>query len=233
MRRGKKYLEKEKLVVRDKLHSPVEAVSLLKDLAFANFDESIEAHFNLGIDPRQSDQQIRGTLVLPHGTGKVVKILVIASGDKLSEATDAGADYVGSDDMIEKIQGGWFDFDLVLTTPDMMAKVGRLGKTLGTKGMMPNPKSGTVTVNIADAVREFKAGKVEYKNDKSGVVHVMIGKKSFLNQKLLENFYAVYDTLQKVKPPKAKGIYLKTLFLCCTMSKGISIEPLKIKWKEV
>ena len=231
MKKGKAYLEKTKLVDRDKSYSPVEALRVLREVAFAKFDETVELHFNLGIDPRQSDQQIRGTLVLPHGTGKSIRIAVITN-EKQRECQDAGADVVGSDDLIEQIQGGWMEFDLVITSPDMMAKVGRLGKTLGAKGLMPNPKSGTVTPNVVQAIKEFKAGKLEYRNDKTGIVHIVIGKKSFSDQQLLENLDAVYEVIQKVKPSKSKGVYLKSISMCTTMSPGLFIEPLKTKWKE-
>jgi large subunit ribosomal protein L1 len=232
MRRGKKYIEKQKLVDRSKVFSPSEALSLLRQASYAKFDETVELHFNLGIDPRHSDQQLRGTLTLPKGTGKAIKIAVIAGSDKLNEARQAGADHVGSEDLVEKIQGGWLDFDLVITTPDMMAKVGKLGKILGAKGLMPNPKSGTVTTNLEAAIKEFKAGKLEYKNDKAGLVHIVIGKLSFPDENLRENFDAVYETVVKAKPAKSKGIYIKSISLCSTMSPGLFIEPLKVKWKE-
>ncbi len=232
MKPGKRYIEQQKQVDRSKLYSPTEAMTLLKSLASAKFDETVELHVALGIDPRQSDQQLRGTLSLPNGTGTTTRIAVIAGADKLSEARQAGADHVGSEELVEQIQNGWLDFDLVITTPDMMAKVGKLGKILGAKGLMPNPKSGTVTTNVAAAVKEFKAGRLEYKNDKAGIVHMIVGKASFSVEKLVENLSVVYDTLQKVKPSKAKGIYFRSISLCSTMSPGIFIEPLKVKWKE-
>ncbi len=232
MRHGKKYVEKQKLVDKSILFSPVEALNKLKDLSFAKFDETVELHFNLGIDPRHSDQQLRGTLSLPKGTGKSIRIAVIAGADKLNEARQAGADHVGSEDLVEKIQTGWLDFDLVITTPDMMAKVGKLGKILGAKGLMPNPKSGTVTTNLETTIKEFKAGKLEYKNDKAGIVHIIIGKMSFPIDNLKANFDAVYDTVVKAKPAKSKGIYIKSISLSSTMSPGVFIEPLKVKWKE-
>ena len=232
MKSGKRYLEQQKLVDRTKMYSPSEAVSLLKSFSSAKFVETLELHVALGIDPRQSDQQLRGTLSLPNGTGTTTRIAVIAGADKLSEARQAGADHVGSEDLVEQIQNGFLDFDLVITTPDMMAKVGRLGKILGAKGLMPNPKSGTVTTNLTSAIQEFKAGRLEYKNDKAGIIHIIIGKKSFPVEKLVENLAVVYDTLQKVKPSKAKGIYFRSISLCATMSPGIFIEPLKVKWKE-
>ncbi len=232
MKKSKRYVEMQALVDTEKLFTPIEAMTLLETLPKAKFDETVELHVQLGIDPRQSDQQLRGTLSLPNGTGKSIRIAVIASSDKLEGARKAGADFVGSEDLVEQIQGGWMDFDLLLTTPDMMAKVGKLGKILGAKGLMPNPKSGTVTLNIASAVEEFKAGKLEYKNDKAGIVHVIIGKRSFDLKKLKENFDAVYDTLVKVKPSKSKGVYIKSISMCSTMSSGIFIEPLRVKWKE-
>ena len=232
MKSGKRYLEQQKLVDRTKMYSPSEAVNLLKSFSSAKFDETLELHVALGIDPRQSDQQLRGTLSLPNGTGTTTRIAVIAGADKLNEARKAGADHVGSEDLVEQIQNGFLDFDLVITTPDMMAKVGRLGKILGAKGLMPNPKSGTVTTNLTSAIQEFKAGRLEYKNDKAGIIHIIIGKKSFPVEKLVENLAVVYDTLQKVKPSKAKGIYFRSISLCATMSPGIFIEPLKVKWKE-
>ncbi|MGE4169326.1 MAG: 50S ribosomal protein L1 [Candidatus Margulisiibacteriota bacterium] len=230
--RGKKYIEKAALVKSQDALSPKEALQLVKDAAFAKFDETVEVHFGLGIDPKQADQQLRGTLVLPHGSGKDVRVLVFAQGEQLIAAKDAGADFVGGEDLVEKIQGGWFDFDLVVAAPDMMAKISKLGKTLGAKGLMPNPKSGTVTPNIATAVKEFKSGKLEYRNDKAGLIHMRIGKKSFSNEQLLDNFKAVYDTIQKVKPNKSKGVYLKSITLCTTMGPGVRVEPSRLKWKE-
>jgi len=232
MKPSKKRVEQLALVDREKLFSPVEALTLLQSIPAAKFDESVEMHIHLGIDPRQSDQQLRGTLSLPHGTGKTIRIAVIAGSDKINEARQAGADHVGSEDLIEQIQGGFSDFDLVITTPDMMAKVGKLGKILGAKGLMPNPKSGTVTLQLASAIQEFKAGRLEYRNDKAGIIHLAIGKRSFSVDQLRDNLNAVYDTLVKVKPSKAKGIYMRSISLCSTMSPGISIEPMKVKWKE-
>lgn len=232
MSRGKKYKEQAGKIDRQTLYSPAEALRLVKETSFANFDETIEVHFNLGIDPRHADQQLRGTLALPNGSGKSVRIVVITSGDNIQKAQDAGADFVGGDDIVEKIQGGWFDFDLVIATPDMMAKVGRLGRVLGAKGLMPNPKSGTVTPNIEDAVKEFKGGRIEYRNDKTGLIHLIIGKKSFENNKLAENFELVYDTILKAKPAKAKGIYMRSVSLSSTMGPGVYVEPMKARWKE-
>jgi len=229
---GKLYKEKLKLVDRSKLYSPTEALSLLKELPGAKFDETLEIHVRLGIDPKQSDQQLRGTLSLPHGTGRSVRIAVVAGADKQTEAKQAGADHVGGEDLVEKMQSGWLDFDLVITTPDMMSKVGKLGKILGAKGLMPNPKSGTVTANIAEAVKEFKTGRTEYRNDKHGIIHLALGKKSFSVENLKQNLDAVYDTLLKVKPSKSKGVYFRSISLSSTMSPGVFLEPLKVKWKE-
>jgi large subunit ribosomal protein L1 len=214
------------------LYSPNEAIKLVRQTAFAKFDETVEVHFNLGIDPRHADQQLRGTLSLPHGTGKTVRIAVIAQGEKLIEAKDAGADFVGADDLIEKIGTGWFEFDLLIATPDMMAKVGKIGRMLGPKGLMPNPKSGTVTADIKSAVTEFKAGKIEYRNDKTGLIHAPIGKLSFSDEALRENYLAIYDVILKAKPSKSKGVYLRSITLCSTMGMGLKIEPMKTKWKE-
>lgn len=231
MKTGKKYLEKAPLVEK-RPYSPGEAVALVKTLSYAKFDETVEVHINLGIDPRQSDQQVRGTLILPHGTGRKMKIAVITSGDKQASAKQAGADFVGGEDLVDQIQGGWLDFDLLITSPEMMAKVGKLGKTLGAKGLMPNPKSGTVTPNVAEAVTEFKAGKLEYKNDKAGSIHSVIGKVSFPEAALKENFKALFDAIVKAKPSKSKGVYIKSVTLCSTMSPGVLLEPVEAKWKE-
>lgn len=232
MSRSKRYAEAVGKVDREKLYSPKEAISLVKDCASAKFDETVEVHFQLGVDPRHADQQLRGTTVLPHGTGKSVKIAVITKGENASAAKEAGADVVGDDDIIEKIEGGWLDFDLLIASPDMMGKLGKLGRTLGSKGLMPNPKSGTVTPNVAKAVAEFKSGKLEYRNDKYGNLHLGIGKVSFDAQKLKENFESIYDTIVKIKPSKAKGIYMKSVTLCSAMGPGIPLESLKVKWKE-
>lgn len=230
MKRGKQYKESAKKVDREKLYNPKDAFSVIKECAYAKYDETVEVHFNLGIDPRHADQQLRGTLVLPNGSGKSIRVAVIASGDKLKEAKDAGADFADSEDLIEKIQGGWLDFDVLITTPDMMAKVGKLGRVLGAKGLMPNPKSGTVTPNISVAVKEFKAGKVEYRNDKAGLIHLGIGKISFPVEKLAENFDLVYDTLLKVKPAKAKGNYMKSISASSSSGVGFFLDPVKAKW---
>jgi large subunit ribosomal protein L1 len=224
MKRGKAYIDSLKLIEKSKLYDPSEAFGLVLSTAKAKFDETIELHIKLGVDPRHADQQVRGVLVLPHGTGKSVRVLVIAKGPKADEATQAGADYVGAEEYIDKIQKGWFDFDVCVTTPDMMGLVGRLGKLLGPKGLMPNPKSGTVTVNVAKAIEEIKAGKVEYRVDKSAIVHVPIGKKSFGTEKLQENFNALMEAIVKAKPASAKGRYIKSVAIASTMGPGIKIN---------
>ena len=231
MKQSKKFKEKSKLVDRTKHYDPTEAMELLKKISYSNFDESVELHFNLGIDPKHADQQLRGTVSLPKGIGKNKKVLVIAEGDDVKRAEENGADYVGSDDYIEKIQGGWFDFDVVISTPALMKKIGKLGKVLGAKGLMPNPKLGTVTKDIDKAVKEFKSGKFEYRNDKNGIIHMIIGNTSFSEADLVANFNYIYDFLNKIKPNKAKGTYFKSIALCSTQSPSIFIEPLKIKWK--
>lgn len=232
MSKGKKYTASLKLLDVDKLYSPSSALNLLKEMGSANFDETVEVHFNLGIDPKYPDQQLRGNLSLPNGTGKDVKVLAILKQEKVDAALKAGADFAGSEEIIDKIASGWIDFDIVLATPDMMSKIGKIGRILGTKGLMPNPKSGTVTPKIEKAIEEFKSGKIEYRNDKNGNLHLIIGKKSFGPQKLLENFNEAYDTVLKIKPAKAKGIYIKSMSLCTTMSPGVPVESMKIKWSE-
>lgn len=223
-KKGKKYEEAAKLIDRSKSYDIEEAVSLLKETAKANFDESVEVAFRLGIDTKKADQQIRGAMVLPHGTGKTQRVLVFAKGDKIKEAEAAGADYVGDEEIINKINDGWFEFDVVVATPDMMAEVGKLGRVLGPKGLMPNPKTGTVTFEIEKAVQEIKAGKVEYRADKAGNVHVAIGKISFDNEKLVENFAALAETIEKVKPQSAKGTYVKNVSIASTMGPGIKVN---------
>ena len=223
-KKGKKYEEAAKLIDRSKSYDIEEAVALLKETAKANFDESVEVAFRLGIDTKKADQQIRGAMVLPHGTGKTQRVLVFAKGDKVKEAEVAGADYVGDEDIISKINNGWFEFDVVVATPDMMAEVGKLGRVLGPKGLMPNPKTGTVTFEIEKAVQEIKAGKVEYRADKAGNVHVAIGKISFDNEKLVENFAAIAETIEKVKPQSAKGTYVKNVSIASTMGPGIKVN---------
>ncbi len=224
MKRGKKYQDSVKLYDKSRAYESQEAVALAVDTAKAKFDETIELSIKLGVDPRHADQQVRGVIVLPHGTGKTVRVLVIAKGAKADEAQAAGADFVGAEDMIAKIQGGWFDFDTCVTTPDMMGLVGRLGKLLGPKGLMPTPKSGTVTMDVAKAIRDIKAGKVEYRVDKTAIVHVPIGKKSFGAEKLLDNFNALMEAVVKAKPAAAKGQYLRSVTLASTMGPGIKVN---------
>ncbi|TRM11157.1 50S ribosomal protein L1 [Lentibacillus cibarius] len=223
-KRSRKYQEVAELVDRSKAYNAEEAVALLKETAKANFDETVEAAFRLGVDPRKADQQIRGAMVLPHGTGKTQRVLVFAKGEKATEAENAGADYVGEQDLISRINQGWFDFDVVVATPDMMAEVGKLGRVLGPKGLMPNPKTGTVTFEIEKAVNEIKAGKVEYRVDKSANIHVPFGKISFDNDKLVENFEAIADTLAKAKPQAAKGVYMRNASITSTMGPGIRVD---------
>ena len=228
MKYGKKYAESVKSYDRTKAYDATEAVKLAIDNAKAKFDETIELHVRLGIDPRQADQQVRGVLVLPHGTGKTKKVLVIAKGERADAAQAAGADYVGAEEMIQKIQTeNWFDFDVMITTPDMMGVVGRIGRLLGPKGLMPNPKSGTVTMDVARAVQETKAGKVEYRLDKTAIIHFPIGKKSFGTDKILENFTALMDAIVKAKPAAAKGQYLKSVTLTSTMGPGVKVNYTK------
>ena len=224
MKRGKKYQDSVKLYDKSRAYESQEAVALAVDTAKAKFDETIELSIKLGVDPRHADHQVRGVIVLPHGTGKTVRVLVIAKGAKADEAQAAGADFVGAEDMIAKIQGGWFDFDTCVTTPDMMGLVGRLGKLLGPKGLMPTPKSGTVTMDVAKAIRDIKAGKVEYRVDKTAIVHVPIGKKSFGAEKLLDNFNALMEAVVKAKPAAAKGQYLRSVTLASTMGPGIKVN---------
>ena len=226
---GKKYVESSKLVDKNVLYTPAEALDLAVKTAKAKFDETIELHVRLGVDPRHADQQVRGAVVLPHGTGKDVKVLVFAKGEKAKEAEAAGADFVGADELVQKIQGeNWFDYDVVVATPDMMGVVGRLGRVLGPKGLMPNPKSGTVTFDVANAIKEIKAGKVEYRVDKTAIVHCPIGKKSFGTEKLVENFKALMDALVKAKPAAAKGQYLKSVSVSATMGPGAKVNPAKV-----
>lgn len=229
MKRGKKYLDSLKLYDKTQQYSSDEAIDIVLKTAKANFDETVDLSVRLGVDPRHADQQVRGTVVLPHGTGKSVKVLVFAKGEKAKEAESAGADYVGAEELIAKIQNeNWFDYDVVVATPDMMGAVGRLGKILGPKGLMPNPKSGTVTFDLEKAIKEIKAGKIEYRVDKAGIIHVPIGKKSFGKEKLLENFRAVMDAIIKSKPAAAKGQYIKNVVLSSTMGPGVKVNPLKV-----
>ena len=225
MAKGKKYIEATKFIDSTKSYDTEEAMKLVVDTATAKFDETIELHVKLGVDPRHADQQVRGVCVLPNGTGKTVKVLVIAKGDKADIAARAGADFVGAEDMIAKIQNeNWFGFDVCVTTPDMMGLVGRLGKVLGPKGLMPNPKSGTVTMDIEKALKDIKAGKVEYRVDKTSICHVPIGKKSFGSEKLLENLNTVMDAIIKAKPAAAKGQYLRSVYVASTMGPGIKVN---------
>ncbi len=224
MKLSKKYAESIKSYDRSKSYDLGEAVKLVLETAKAKFDETIEIHVRLGVDPRQADQQVRGVLVLPNGTGKQKRVLVIAKGDKADAATAAGADYVGAEEMIQRIQkDNWFDFDVMITTPDMMGVVGRIGRILGPKGLMPNPKSGTVTMDVARAVQEVKAGKVEYRLDKTAIIHCPIGKKSFGNEKITENFNALMEAIVKAKPAAAKGQYIKSVTLSATMGPGVKV----------
>jgi len=223
-KRSKNYREVSKKVKTDKLYPVDEALSLAKDSSFAKFDESVDLAFRLGVDPRHADQMIRGAIALPEGTGKKVRVCVITSGDKIKSAEDAGADFVGGDDIVQKIQGGWLDFDRVIASPDMMGKLGRIGRVLGPRGLMPNPKLGTVTADVAKAVKEQKAGKVEYRTDKNGIVHVLIGKKSFELNRLKENFKSIVSAILKAKPASSKGTYLKSLVVSTTMGPGVKID---------
>ncbi len=225
---GKKYKESAALVEKTKLYDPDEAVALVCQTAKAKFDETIELHIRLGVDSRHADQQVRGAIVLPNGTGKTVRTLVFARGDKATAAQEAGADYVGAEDLAAKIQGGWFDFDVVIATPDMMGVIGRLGKVLGPKGLMPNPKAGTVTPDVARAVKEAKAGKIEYRLDKTNIIHCPIGKASFGPDKINENFRALIGAVIKAKPAAAKGQYIKSCVLASTMGPGIKINYAKL-----
>ena len=226
---GKNYVESAKLVDKNALYTPAEAMELAVKTSKAKFDETIELAVRLGVDPRHADQQVRGAVVLPNGTGKTVKVLVFAKGEKAKEAEVAGADFVGAEELVDKIQKeNWFDFDVVVATPDMMGVVGRLGRVLGPKGLMPNPKSGTVTFDVTRALNEIKAGKVEYRVDKTSIVHVPIGKKSFGPEKLGENFHALMEAVVKAKPAAAKGQFIKSVVLSSTMGPGIRINPTKV-----
>ena len=228
MKHGKKYTEIAKLVDRSVAYEPAEAISVVKKTASAKFDETVEAHIRTGCDGRHADQQVRGAVVLPNGTGKTVRVLVFAKGTKLDEAQAAGADFVGGEELIPKIQNeGWFDFDVVVATPDMMGVVGRLGKVLGPKGLMPNPKAGTVTMDVTKAVNDIKAGKIEYRLDKANIIHVPVGKASFSEQQLQENFDALMGAIMKAKPSAVKGQYLKSVTLACTMGPGVKVSTVK------
>ncbi len=226
---NKRYRESEKLIDRSKIYDPAEALDLVCKTAKAKFDETIEIHVRLGVDSRHADQQVRGAVVLPNGTGKTVRVLVFAKGDRAKEAEEAGADYVGAEDYVAKIQNeNWFDFDVIVATPDMMGVIGRLGKVLGPKGLMPNPKAGTVTMNVAGAVRDAKAGKIEYRLDKTNIIHCPIGKASFGAEKLGENFNTLVGAILKAKPAAAKGQYVKSCVIASTMGPGIKVNALKV-----
>ena len=229
MKKGKRYVESAKLVDRTNLYDVEEAVSIIKKTANAKFDETIEAHIKLGVDGRHADQQVRGAVVLPHGTGKKVKVLVFAKGDKVEEAQAAGADYVGGQELVPKIQNeGWLDFDVVVATPDMMGVVGRLGSVLGPKGLMPNPKAGTVTMDVTKAINDIKAGKIEYRLDKTNIIHVPVGKASFTEEQLADNFHTLMGAIVKAKPAAAKGQYLRSVTITSTMGPGIKLNPVKL-----
>jgi len=228
MKRGKRYSDSVKLYDKTTLFDPKEAIDVCLKTATAKFDETIELSVKLGVDPRHADQQVRGAVVLPHGTGKTVRVLVFAKGDKAKEAEVAGADFVGAEEMIEKIQKeNWFDYDVCVATPDMMGLVGRIGRVLGPKGLMPNPKSGTVTMDVAKAIADIKAGKVEYRVDKTAIVHVPIGKKSFEPEKLMDNLKTLMEAVVKAKPSAAKGVYLKSVVIASTMGPGVKINPVR------
>ena len=229
MKKGKKYTEAAKLIDRTMAYDTAEAVALVKKAATAKFDETVEAHIRTGCDGRHAEQQIRGAVVLPHGTGKTVRVLVFAKGDKANEAEAAGADYVGGEELIPKIQNdGWFEFDVVVATPDMMGVVGRLGRVLGPKGLMPNPKAGTVTMDVTKAIDDIKAGKIEYRLDKANIIHVPVGKASFTEEQLAENFNALMGAINKAKPAAVKGAYLKSVTLTSTMGPGVKVNPTKL-----
>ena len=228
-KKSKKYVESLNKIDRTRLYDATEALSLVAEVATAKFDETVEAHIKLGVDSRHADQQVRGAVVLPHGTGKTKRVLVFAKGAKAAEAEAAGADFVGAEELVQKIQGeNWFEFDIVVATPDMMGVVGRLGRVLGPKGLMPNPKSGTVTFDVAKAIEEIKAGKVEYRLDKTNIIHVPVGKVSFGAEKLADNFAALMDAIVKAKPAAAKGQYLRSVTVASTMGPGVKINPAKI-----
>ena len=229
MKKGKRYVESAKLVDRTNLYDVEEAVSIIKKTANAKFDETIEAHIKLGVDGRHADQQVRGAVVLPHCTGKKVRVLVFAKGDKVEEAQAAGADFVGGQELVPKIQNeGWLDFDVVVATPDMMGVVGRLGRVLGPKGLMPNPKAGTVTMDVTKAVNDIKAGKIEYRLDKTNIIHVPVGKASFTEEQLADNFHTLMGAIVKAKPAAAKGQYLRSVTITSTMGPGIKLNPVKL-----
>jgi large subunit ribosomal protein L1 len=229
MRRGKKYQAVAVKIDRNRTYSLLESVKLLREVKWANFDESISLDIRMAIDPRKSDQQIRGTVNLPHGTGKKIRVAVFVRGEKAREATDAGADFVGAEELVEKVAGGWTDFEATIATPDMMKVVGKLGKVLGPRGLMPNPKTGTVTFNLAEAINQIKGGRVEFRLDRLANVHVMIGKTSFADQQIFDNAAALIDAIIKAKPASARGQYIKSITLSSTMSPGIRIDPNEVK----
>jgi large subunit ribosomal protein L1 len=229
MKRSKSYRAADEKIDRDRLYAPLEAVRLAKDTSTTKYDATVEVAMRLGVDPRKADQMIRGTVNLPHGTGKTARVLVLATGDRAEQARAAGADYVGSDDLLEKIQGGWLDFDSVVATPDLMGKVGRLGKVLGPRGLMPNPKTGTVTMDVAKAVTEIKGGKIEFRVDKHANLHFIIGKTSFSEQALVENYGAALDEVMRLKPSASKGRYVQKATLTTTMGPGIPLDPSRSK----
>ena len=228
-KKSKKYVEALKKIDRTRLYDATEALSLVAEVATAKFDETVEAHIKLGVDSRHADQQVRGAVVLPHGTGKTKRVLVFAKGAKAAEAEAAGADFVGAEELVQKIQGeNWFEFDVVVATPDMMGVVGRLGRVLGPKGLMPNPKAGTVTMDVTKAIQEIKAGKIEYRLDKTNIIHVPVGKASFTEEQLTDNFQTLIDAINKVRPAAVKGQYLKSVTLTSTMGPGVKINPMKL-----
>lgn len=229
MTKNKKAIEEKFDLVKE--YDPGEAINLCKDASYAKFDESVEVHFSLGIDPRHADQLVRGTLTLPNGTGKDVRIVVVTDDENTSPVLEAGAIECGLDDVLKKISDGWLDFDLMIATPKVMPKLGKLGRLLGARGLMPSPKSGTVTTDVINTVKEFKAGKVEFRNDKEGNLHLVIGKVGFSADQLLQNFMEVYSQVNKLKPSKSKGVYLKSITICSTMGAGIKIKPMDVKWK--
>lgn len=229
---GKKYQESAKLIEADKIYEAEEAIALIQKMPSFKFDATLEVSVKLGVDPKHADQQVRGAVVLPNGTGKTKRVLVFAKGEKAKEAELAGADFVGAEDMVEKIQGGWTDFDVAVATPDMMGTVGRLGKILGPKGLMPNPKVGTVTMDVTRALNEIKAGKIEYRTDKAGNIHAPLGRMSFETEKLLQNYFTLIETLVKAKPSAAKGTYVRNITLSSTMSPGVPVNTLKLAAKK-